>query len=65
LNVENWVCCCGRLKRDGKEMVGEEGIWQRIVVRWAGRLKWKCVCSRNVRESEGGGYLTLCEQKMW
>ena len=36
-------------------MVGEEGKWPRIVVRWGGRLKCNCVCSRNVRESEGGG----------
>ena len=65
MNVDNWVCCVERLKRDGKEMVGEECMWQRIVVRWVGRLKWNCVYSRNVRQSDNRGYLTLCELKMW
>jgi len=65
LKAENMVSCCGRLKRDAKEMVGEEGEWLRIVVWWGGRFNCNCVCSRNVSESEGGGYLTLWERKMW
>ena len=46
-------------------MVGEEAKWLRIVVWCGGRFNCNCVCSRNVRESEGGGYLTLWERKMW